>query len=138
MVNKMDQFNITHLDVAFLLNFNQKMKQYQLLACLPSEITNQEMLIQYALQQLNGIHPVLAAVLDAELKAGNSISTVANWPGGPVYFNLLLPFIRKHKAKNLDYMLVKNVPHYGSSPEKHYQQYTTPLAPSQFLTADIK
>ncbi|NML22351.1 hypothetical protein HHL16_15820 [Pseudoflavitalea sp. G-6-1-2] len=134
----MNRYNITHLDVAFLLNFNQKMKQYQQLAALPPEINTQGMLIQYTLQQLDSIHPILAKVLDEELQAGNSISAVANWSGGPVYFNLLLPFIRKHKAKNLDYLLVKHVPYSDAPPQMHYQQYTTPLEPSQFLTADLK
>ena len=110
------------------------MEQYQALACVPPGVYTQEAVIHHTLQLLNGVHPVLAAVLNAELEAGNRVSTVCNWHLGPVYINLLQPFTRKYTAKQLEYMAVKD-PRYGPGSRYCYQQYRTSQAPLQYLTA---
>ena len=127
-------YTTAHLDPFFTRSFAKKLKQYQALACLPPGVYTQEAVIHYTLQLLNGVHPGLATVLNAELEAGNRVSTVCHWPSGALYINLLLPFTRKYKAKQLEYMTVKD-PRYGSGSLYYYQQYRTSLAPLQYLTA---
>ena len=132
----MQQYTIEHLDPLFTRNFGRKLQQYQLLGCLPDNIHAQETVISHALQLLQGIHPKLAIVLDSELEAGNLVRTVCNWSSGALYINLLQPFTQRYMGRRLNFLLVKD--HlWGGSEEYHYNQYTTSLAPAQYLTASI-
>lgn len=135
----MQRYSVGHLDPLFIRDFGQKLQQYRLLGGLPPGTDTRGAVIGHTLQLLQDIHPILATVLDAELRAGNRVRTACDdfpYPG-MLTINLLKPFARRYKAKKLDFLLVKD-PHDGPDPAHHYSQYTTPLAPAQYLTASIQ
>lgn len=133
----MSAFLASHLDPAFTANFSQKRLQYERLGCLPVGIDTPETLIQHTLQLLENVCPVLAGVLHTELAAGNHIRTVCKHDRvGLLDITLVLPFTKKHKAKQLEYLLVKD-PHYGTDPAFHYQQYTSRMHPQQRLMSSL-
>ncbi len=131
----MKRYTYIDLDSDFGNNFEKKRKQYELLGCLPDGMCTREWLIEHTLQLLAELTPVLAVVLNAELEAGNRIRTACRWSaGGPLDIVLTAPFIRKHKAKHLNYLQVKDA---WSGSGSVYLQYTTPVAPGQRLLAAV-
>ncbi|MGE7774752.1 hypothetical protein ACQKLP_08515 [Chitinophaga sp. NPDC101104] len=129
-------YSAVHLDPLFTAGNGEKLAQFREAGCLPATVTSDEALIRHVLQLLSSLHPVLAAVLDAELLAGNRVQTVFSWPGGPFCVSLLRPFKKRYKGAMLERSLGKD-PHYGpASPA--IEQYSSPLAPGQFLAADKK
>lgn len=130
----MKTYTYIDLDSDFVDDFQKKQKQYELLGCLPDGLDTKELLMEHTLQLLRALTPVLASVLNAELDAGNRIRTVCRWGmEGPLDIALTAPFIRRHKAKHLHYLQVKD-PYSGAG--YVYQQYTTPGAPGQRLLAE--
>lgn len=133
----MSTFLMSHLDPAFTANFSQKRLQYARLGCLPDGVDTPEALIRHTLQLMEGVCPVLAGVLHAELAAGNHIRTVCKHLTVELLdITLVRPFTKRYKAKHLEYLLVKD-PHYGPDPAFHYHQYTSLQAPLQRLTASL-
>ncbi|WP_126248247.1 hypothetical protein [Chitinophaga rhizosphaerae] len=129
-------YTVAHLDPGFTAGNGKKLAQYRDAGCLPASVQTNEALVCHLLQLLTALHPALAEVLDVELLSGNRVRTVFSWPEGPFCVSLLRPFTKRHKGANLDRSRGKD-PHYGpASPA--IEQYSSPLAPGQYLAADIK
>jgi len=128
------KYSAAHLDPLFTDGNGKKLAQYRDAGCLPATVRTDEALVRHVLQQLTVLHPALAEVLDAELLAGNRVQTILSWAEGPFCVSLLRPFSRRYKGPNLECSQGKD-PHYG--PEyPAVEQYSSPLAPGQYLAAN--
>jgi len=132
----MAQYTITALDPLFTTQFDKKLEQYHVLACLPTGLCEQLAVIQYTLQLLQKIDPVLGRVLDAELAAGNAVRTACCWGSGGLLDITLVDFFgQRYKGRHLAHLVVKDA-HYEAA--YSYQQYTCAAAPEQRLLSRIR